>query len=44
MIETLGNAFGYPKDDLLNYESDAVFTNKNNHTLNASKLKNTTIK
>ena len=44
IIETLGNAFGNPKDGITNYENNSVFTFKSNNTSNLNKLKNTKIR
>lgn len=44
IIETLGKAFGNPKQQLKNYENHAVFTYQSNHTANLQHLKNTKIR
>ena len=44
VLETLGNAFGNPKEEIGNYENKSVFTYRSNHTSNLERLKNTKIR
>lgn len=44
LLETLGNNFGNPKDDIENYEKNAVFTYSTDNTSNLQKLKQTKIR
>lgn len=44
LLETLGNNFGNPKDNIRKYEKNAVFTYITNNTSNLKKLKRTKIR
>lgn len=44
LIETLGNNFGNPKDNIEKYEKNAVFTYSTNNISNLKKLKRTKIR
>jgi hypothetical protein len=44
LLETLGNNFGNPKDNIGNYEENSVFTYSTNNTSNLKKLKWTKIR
>ncbi|WP_299158349.1 hypothetical protein [uncultured Tenacibaculum sp.] len=44
LLETLGDNFGNPKDDIKKYEDKAVFTFSTNNTSNLKKLKRTKIR
>lgn len=44
IIETLGNNFGNPKEGIVNYENNSVFTFRSNNTSNVDKLKNIKIR
>tara|TARA_B110000114_G_C14997518_1_gene359251 strand:- start:59 stop:985 length:927 start_codon:yes stop_codon:yes gene_type:complete len=44
LLETLGNNFGNPKDEIKKYEDKSVFTFSTDNTSNLKKLKNTKIR
>ena len=44
LLETLGNNFGNPKDNIEKYEKNAVFTYRTNNISNLKKLKRTKIR
>ena len=44
IIQTLGNTFGNPNEELKKYENKSVFTYRSNNTSNLQKLKNTKIR
>ena len=44
LLETLGNNFGNPKDNIEKYEENAVFTYRTNNISNLKKLKRTKIR